>query len=266
MKLKEVLLYVLRNPSRWIPACKIAIGVLLGRREIKVRSDGVTLKCGAKSGEGVWCALAGLSYEPELKLFLDRLEINDVVIDLGANIGAYSIRAAQKIGPSGHVFAFEPLERTRIRLEEAVVINRVGNITIVPVAAGDREGRISLAIDGRGSSAKITEASGGSAFQMADMTTIDAFTRSMRIKRLDWVKMDIEGAEPLAVGGMLETITTFRPNFLFENESGGVATAQLLTNLGYVIGSFAADGSFIETSLGGNLFALPQEALSPPRQ
>ena len=262
MRLNELLWYVLGKPSLWIAALKIAIGVLLGRHEIQVCSDGATLICGAARGEGIWCALAGLSYEPELKLFLDQVKADDVIIDLGANIGTYAIRSARKIGRSGHVFAFEPLERTRRRLEQAVAINNIQNVTIVPLAAGDREGSIHLAINGRGSSAKITEVSDGSEFQTVGLTTIDAFSQAAGIKRLDWVKMDIEGAEPSALLGMLETINTFRPRFLFENESGGVEAARILSSLGYAIGSFAGDGSFFETSSRSNLFALPRETLS----
>lgn len=261
MKFRDVLLYILKSPSRWFSGLKILLYILLRQQEITIKTDGVNLTCGLKRGEGVWCALRGLDYEAELRLFLSQLQPDDIVIDLGANIGAYTIRSAIAVAPSGKVYAFEPLERTRKRLKKSIHRNNIGNISVIPEAVGSQSGSAKLIVRGRGSSASIAEKNQDGEIHQVAATTIDDFIMAHKITRVNWIKMDIEGAEPLALEGMRNTITTFRPNFLFENESGGVQSASILRTLGYKIGTITLNGSFIETSCASNLFAYPHERI-----
>lgn len=259
MKYTSVLLYVLRTPSRWGSILKFAFAWLLGREDVMIASDGVKLRCGIGRGEGVWCALRGLDYEPELKLFLSAIKQGDIVIDLGANIGTYAIRSAKIISQSGLIYAFEPFHKTRRRLEDAIKRNACTNIIVVPKAAGAYTGQAEIVIHGRGSSASlISEKQGGEVFSIP-LITIDDFVKESAISRLDWVKMDIEGAEPLALSGMEATVARFRPCILFENESGGAASQIWLQQHGYLVGNLCSNGTFYETSHGSNLFGIPSE-------
>lgn len=228
MNLRDVFWFIATNPSRWLCGLKLLISAFLGRREITIRADGLRLICGTKRGEGIWCALRGLDYEPELRLFLSQLKPGDVVVDLGANIGAYAIRAAMAVGATGKVYAFEPLDRTRRRLEQALQLNNVGNVSVSGEAVGSECGYAQLAVKDRGSSASLAERSNAAETHNVRVTTLDEFAETNGISRIDWVKMDIEGAEPLALAGMTQTISRFRPNFLFENESGGEESAKML--------------------------------------
>jgi hypothetical protein len=60
---------------------------------------------------------------------------------------------------------------------------------------------------------------------------------------------------------MVTTIEKWRPAFLFENESGGAESANLLRQSGYVIGAVNLSGEFVEGTSGGNLFAFPRERM-----
>lgn len=259
MKFRDVFWFVAKSPSRWLSGLKLLGSMLSGNREITISADGVRLVCGIGRGEGVWCALRGLDYEPELKLFLSQLKAGDVVVDLGANIGAYAIRAAVAVGPAGRVYAFEPLERTRKRLERAVQLNGVCNVSISDEAVGKESGYAQLSVKDRGSSASLVAASRATETQAVRVTTLDEFAKSNGVTRIDWIKMDIEGAEPLALAGMKNTIASCRPNFLFENESGGAESAKILRESGYEVGALTPEGFFTETFQGPSLFAYPRE-------
>ena len=261
MSFPQVLLYVLQTPSRWLSGLKLALYVLAGSKDISLKIDGIELVCGLRAGEGVWCALRGLEYEPELRTFLALLKPGNTVIDLGANIGTYAIRAGKAVGEYGTVFAFEPLARTRQRLQRSIYLNQAKNVIIVPKAAGDHTGHVSLVVSGRGSSASVIHSvSGGEAHEVLSIT-IDDFIRTNSISKVDWVKMDIEGGEPSALRGMVTTIEKWRPAFLFENESGGAESANLLRQSGYAIGTVNLSGEFVEDTSGGNLFAFPRERM-----
>lgn len=261
MKLQDVFWFIATNPSRWFSGLKLLVGAFLGRREITIRADGLRLICGIGRGEGVWCALRGLDYEPELRLFLSQLKPGDVVVDLGANIGAYAIRAAMAVGATGKVYAFEPLDRTRRRLERALELNNIGNVSVSGEAIGSECGYAQLAVKDRGSSASLAERSHAAETYNVRVTTLDEFADTNGISAINWVKMDIEGAEPLALAGMMQTISRFRPNFLFENESGGEESAKILGQMDYRIGILTSAGRFEETLKGPSLFAYPRERL-----
>lgn len=259
MKFRDVLLFLLKTPSRWIEGMKLLFSTLAGNVETTICADGVCLVCGTGRGEGVWCALRGLDYEPELRLFLKQLKRGDIVVDLGANIGAYAIRSASSVAPEGKVHAFEPLERTRKRLEKAVRLNGTVNVSIHAEAVGNQSGYATLGVKHRGSSASLAAQAESSESHTVRVTTLDEFAEAHGISRIDWIKMDIEGAEPMALEGMRRTIAACRPNFLFENESGGARAAGILRELGYKVGVLEADGDFRETAAGHSLFAYPRE-------
>jgi FkbM family methyltransferase len=257
LKKSALIKYVIPRPSKWIPALRILLGAFFRHDIMFFNSDGISLECGAGKGRGVWCALSGLDYEPELLHFLRNLELGNVVFDIGANIGTYAIRSAVTVGHEGHVYAFEPLRQNEEMLRNSILRNNITNITVIKKAVGEETGEILISTGGRCSSASILHKVDESS-QKVSITSIDDFVRDSQIPKLDWVKMDIEGAEPSALRGMLQTIKKFRPCFLFENHEGGPDSCRILQSLDYSIGCFNANGQFVESKLGSNLFAFPK--------
>jgi FkbM family methyltransferase len=256
---KLFLKYTAANPRRWLPVFKIAFALLLKQKKLTLFSDGIYLQCGLAGGQGVWCALTGLDYEVELNQFLSFLKPNDVVCDVGANIGTYAIRAAFKIAPGGHVYAFEPLKENQEMLLNSISQNQAKNITVIGSVVGDENGTVSFSSNGRNSSAKISADNQRDA-KILPIITLDSFAEEYQIKRLDWIKMDIEGAEPLVLKGIPNCIERFKPSFLFENHEGGAETCKILSALKYKIGVFNK-GAFIESDKSENLFAIHPENL-----
>lgn len=119
----------------------------------------------------------------------------DVVIDCGANLGLFSVIAGSK---AKTVYAFEPDPDVIGRLQNTVSLNK-SNVQVVPKALGDREGSCSFAYD------KVNLGGGKVIGQDVDYntgktmtvesTTLDQFVVDHGIKKIDFIKADIEGAE-----------------------------------------------------------------------
>jgi FkbM family methyltransferase len=245
-----------KHPKHWPKVAKIMVAKILAEETILIRSDGVTLEGGTKNGQGLWCLVSGLDYEEELKAWLEVLKPGDVVLDIGANMGVYSIRAGQKVGPHGHVFAFEPLPETVARLKRNISYNKLDNITVLDIAVGDRDGVATLYEGKRQSSASVCHHSMSGPSHEVKVKTIDTVVKELKLARVDWIKMDIEGAEPAALAGMEETLARFKPSILFENgRDSGPASVEFLRKNGYVVGQYDVNKNWHLTDTGTNLFA-----------
>ncbi|MCS7277581.1 MAG: FkbM family methyltransferase, partial [Aquificaceae bacterium] len=88
------------------------------------------------------------SYEnhDELKVFLSHLREGMTVLDIGANIGFYALHFARKVGPSGKVYAFEPVPEFFERLKEHIALNNMTNIFPIHVALSDQKGSAKMSV------------------------------------------------------------------------------------------------------------------------
>ena len=127
----------------------------------------------------------------------------DVVLDCGAFTGNTSLYFAQKVGPAGKVFAFEPIPSIFEKLKKNTA--GVANIKAIKAAVTGHSGVIDFEERGAGS----YQSEFGSLEVKA--VGIDDFCRSTRLSRVDFIKMDIEGSEEAALRGAAETIKRFRP-------------------------------------------------------
>jgi FkbM family methyltransferase len=135
----------------------------------------------------------------------ERLKPGDVFVDIGANLGLFTLTAAQRAGPSGHVYAFEPSPREAEMLEYNVRQNGFNNVTIVRQALSDHSGEASfiVATDGGTNSLEknphpeqIVERR-----EKVSLNTLDAFIADNDIRRIDMIKIDVEGGECAVLRG-----------------------------------------------------------------
>jgi len=131
----------------------------------------------------------------------------DVVVDVGAGVGEDTIWFSRAVGSGGRVVAIEAHPWTYERLQQAIRLNALDNTTGVHVAVTDHEGkaRISEEEGARGSSIV-----GGNGIHEVPVTTLDRIAQSLQINEVALVKMNIEGAERLAVRGMRDLLTRTR--------------------------------------------------------
>lgn len=128
---------------------------------------------------------------------------DDVVLDAGANIGDYTIKAAKAVGRRGKVVAVEPNPGILPYLEHNVRANHLDNVVIVRCALGDPgEGTLIQTADGGSVASSLVPPEGQSTIGRRVMVrSIDEIMRSLEIDHPDIIKMDIEGAEYSALSG-----------------------------------------------------------------
>jgi FkbM family methyltransferase len=141
-------------------------------------------------------------YEP-LATNLVRAELRpgDVVLDIGANIGYYTLIFAKGVGPAGRVFAFEPEPGNFALLEENVAANGYGNATLARVAVSDRAGRAEIYLDAD-NAGDCRMYDSHDRRPSVNVETVRLDDHLARLDRIDLIKMDIQGAEPAALRGM----------------------------------------------------------------
>jgi FkbM family methyltransferase len=156
-----------------------------------------------------------------------------VFLDIGAYVGWYAIQAARAVGPSGQVVAIEPDSRNRLQLEKNINLNGITNATIIPLAAWSHAGRVRW----QGDSAepvwhKIDESSG---IGLVDAVTVDDLVVRCALKRVDWIKLDVEGAEVEVLKGAERSIQRFHPALFVEVHGTLPALEPFLAQFGYSI-------------------------------
>jgi len=132
-------------------------------------------------------------------------------IDVGANIGYFSVLAGKAVGRTGRVYAIEPFQRSLGRLRRNVEINLLSNVTVVPYAAWKEEGIMRLYVSDLGEDRNSLLPTKTEAFKKSE---------SVRTMKLDSViptgdsrvvmKLDVEGAEPQVLLGAARLLKSRR--------------------------------------------------------
>lgn len=143
-----------------------------------------------------------------------RLSKGDYVLDLGANLGLFSLFASKEIGSFGRVFAFEPNMAASSFLLKNLKNNNIDNVNILNYAVGDQNQEVYFNVDQKdtfGSSFIDNERLDKDKLQKIWQVSIDNFVLENNIQRVDFIKADIEGAERLMLKGAEQTIKRFKP-------------------------------------------------------
>jgi FkbM family methyltransferase len=166
------------------------------------------------------------SYEEHVTAAIkETLKPGMVFVDVGANIGYFSLMAAQLVGAGGKVLAFEPNQRNCTLLQMSVTHNNLDNVEIYPYAVAERDA--SVVFDTLTGSNGIVGTTLETGESQLDSLAHKTLVRSVRLdsiiaslQRLDVIKMDIEGAEYRALVGARELIETHRPIIFAEYSPG----------------------------------------------
>ncbi len=156
-------------------------------------------------------------YEAENFEFLtNSCKPGSVIIDIGAHIGLFSVIASQVTGNKGKVYAFEPAPNTYGLLQKTLSINHSGQL-IEPFqkAVGKESGKITFFIsDGEAdNSNSLVNYKDDRPLHGIDVevTSVDAFVKEKGMNRLDFIKIDVEGAEYDTLLGASQTLQNLRP-------------------------------------------------------
>jgi len=156
------------------------------------------------------------SYEKEVvDKFTAILQLNDNVIDVGANIGYFSLLASKLVGTNGMVFSFEVSPPILSRLKRNIQINSIENIVIFPFAVSNKVGSAEFYIsENMNSGLSSLRSIDGTSHILVDTMTLDSVLD--RLPKIKVIKMDIEGAEGMALEGMVKLLNRDRPHILME--------------------------------------------------
>jgi len=138
-----------------------------------------------------------------VKLFLDK---GDVFIDVGANIGLFTLIAARIIGNKGKIISIEPTKKTFERLKEHIELNRYKNIIPINLALSDKKGIAILKKDMTGYDAwnSLAKPTKGNLIVSENVltTTLDEIVKEYQLDNIKLIKIDVEGWEiPVMLGG-----------------------------------------------------------------
>lgn len=142
-------------------------------------------------------------YEPfQTELAIGLIKKGDVVLDIGANIGYYTLIFARQVGPNGRVFAFEPEPANFAILKRNIEMNGYENVIMVPKAVSNATGRIRLYLceENRGDHRIYDSGDGRQSLEVEAVRLDDYFDGYDG--QVDFIKMDIQGAEARALQGM----------------------------------------------------------------
>jgi FkbM family methyltransferase len=160
-----------------------------------------------------WAAkLAVVEYEPEAAALTRFLRPGDVCIDVGANFGQYAVRLARTVGAAGHVHCFEPHPYNRRVLRSVLGWRGIRNVTVYPLAAGERQQELCLAtLDDNTAETHIAPEG-----LRATGVALDDWAEQVGLERLDFLKIDAEGYEAHVLAGAQRLLARFRPAILCE--------------------------------------------------
>lgn len=176
--------------------------------------------------------------ESEVQVFRDAIKPGSVVLDVGANIGCHTVAFSRLVGPTGVVFAYEPERINFNTLAGNVSINNLLNVYPFQKALGSSPGFIAVpeldqerTVNWGGLS--LCEDYSGAPSYPVPLITID----EQQFLRLDFIKMDVEGMEKLALEGAKETIEKFKPILYVEDdrEEKSAALIETIKSMGYLI-------------------------------
>lgn len=144
-----------------------------------------------------------------VRQILAHLEPGAVFVDIGANVGVMSFHAAKAVGPTGKVIAFEPNPDNVQRFLQGVDRNGFEQVRLYPMAASARHGIFSIL---GGSNTHLKKAMRGARL----VASLPADSVLEFEPRVDLIKIDIEGHEPLALAGLAQTLRRLSPLVLCE--------------------------------------------------
>lgn len=154
----------------------------------------------------------------ELKLVSNLLKRGDVFLDLGANLGLYSLHASREVGKNGKVISFEPFSINFKALNQHISINQLTNVYTEQKAVGETSGTITLYHNKEEENLGMVTAIPikNAREEKVEMISIDAYLKEKQLQEINFIKIDIEGFEYPTLLGMEKTLKLNLPYVLIE--------------------------------------------------
>jgi FkbM family methyltransferase len=182
------------------------------------------------------------------------------VMDVGSNLGDWSLPMAKAVGTKGQVYAFEPVPFLADALTKTFQLNGFENGVVSHMALSDSIGEAAFTIahsDGELLNVRcssLTADIGKGVQTTVSTTTLDAFCANEKLDRLDFIKIDVENHEPAVIRGGAGAISRFQPAIVFEaghweeKREDRESIRDTLEPLGYRIAGILIEHGIVETN------------------
>lgn len=199
----------------------------------------------------------------EVKVFKELSQYSKIIFDIGANTGIYSI-VSKLSNPSLEIYAFEPYEINRNRLEKNLLLNQLSKeVNVIDYALGISDSKIQFAVpvndqvcDTLSADLEFTNKFYKESIEykniLVQQTSVDEFVAKNKIENIDLIKIDVENYELEVFMGAINTITNFSPIILVEifvDEKRMQYYNEILKPLGYQCYIFLENGLIRVNSL-----------------
>ncbi|MEM6784139.1 MAG: FkbM family methyltransferase [Bacteroidota bacterium] len=158
--------------------------------------------------------------EPEVQaVFAEHVRAGDVVYDVGANVGFFTVIAGRLVGPTGRVYAFEPFGESADRIRRNADHNDFGWVEVEQAAVSEAPGMGALAATESPVTFRLDDVPGPRAptgTLPVRLISLDAFATRAAVRPPTFVKIDVEGNEERVIRGMLDVLARHRPVVLCE--------------------------------------------------
>ena len=211
---------ILRLPLNLIPE-SFVMPVLQGKFRGKLWITG-------SGNHGFWLG----SFEYIKRTVLEKTITPDTVVyDVGASVGYYTLLASELVKPDGRVFSFEPLPRNITYLRKHLELNKINNVTVMEKAITDSVSSMKFKVTKNPCEGSVS--SDGDL--VVDTVSIDFLVGQKEIPPPDFIKMDIEGGEVLALKGAEKVLKQFKPIIFLSTHSKEIhqECCSFLKSIGY---------------------------------
>ena len=157
--------------------------------------------------------------DAEVETLMEAARPGTVAVDIGANVGIFTVPLARAVGTDGTVWAFEPLPENLDRLHANVTENQLANVRLFAAAASDTDGALSFHVAGDsayGSTREVFSGWGTGRSLTVPAVRLDAEWRTRGMPFVSVIKIDVEGAELAVLRGSRDVIRHCRPVLLVE--------------------------------------------------
>lgn len=207
------------RPLRGLTRLSNLLGRLLPLYQGSVRFvDGTRLSLDSRQSAERWIIYSG-NYQPAVTQILRQYtKPGDFCLDVGANLGFYTIKLGRWVLPGGKVAAFEANPSMINRIRQNIALNNFTHVSVIQKAIHNKLGTSSFYIraDPGKSSIHGHRATESDQQITVETLTIDEFIAQSRWDRLDIIKIDIEGNDCNALLGAAQALRCFRPFIVFE--------------------------------------------------
>lgn len=182
----------------------------------------------------------------EMKIAKKMIKKGDIVVDIGANIGFWTLVFAELVGKSGHVFAFEPGPENFRILQKNVEINNLQNVTLSSKAISDKPSKTKLFLSYESNDHRIYDPKDNREAVEIETITLDEYFKNFD-QKINFIKTNIQGSDHAALIGMheilqkspsIKLVMEFYPELLEGMNSSAEKFITTLTEEGFTVYNF----------------------------